>query len=71
MEQLVRQITERTGISEQQAQQAVETVLTFLKGRLPAPLAGQLDNALAGDSSSLGSMGDQAQDALGGLFGRK
>lgn len=68
MEQLIKQITERTGISEQQAQQAVETVLTFLKGRLPAPLASQLDNALAGDLSSLG---DQAQDALGGLFGKK
>jgi uncharacterized protein (DUF2267 family) len=68
MEQLVKQITERTGISEQQAQQAVETVLTFLKGRLPTPLAAQLDNALAGDLSSLGT---QAQDALGGLFGKK
>lgn len=42
MDELVKQITARTGSSEAQAQTAVDTVLGFLKTRLPAPLAGQL-----------------------------
>jgi hypothetical protein len=68
MEQLIKEITERTGISQEQAKQAVETVLTFLKGKLPAALGSQLDTVLSGDLSSIAS---QAQDALGGLFGKK
>jgi uncharacterized protein (DUF2267 family) len=71
MEQLIKQITERTGISEEQAKQAVETVLDFLKGQLPAGLGSQLDNVISGDLSSLGSIANQAQGALGGLFGKK
>lgn len=71
MDQLIRQITERTGISEVQAKQAVETVLSFLKEKLPAPLASQLDAVLSGDLNSLGSIASQAQGALGGLFGKK
>ncbi len=71
MDQLIKQVTERTGISEQQAHQAVDTVLGFLKDKLPAPLATQLDAALGGDLGSLGSIASQAQGALGGLFGKE
>ena len=35
MDQLIKQITERTGTTENQAKQAVETVLAFLKGAPP------------------------------------
>ena len=71
MEQLIGQITQRTGISEEQARQAVETVMGYLKGHLPPALAAQLDGALSGDMSAQGSLGEQAQAALGGLFGKK
>lgn len=37
MDELVRQVTQRTGISEEQARTAVETVVGFLKERLPLP----------------------------------
>ena len=43
MDELIKQVVERTGISEQQARGAVDTVLGFLKTRLPEPIAGQLD----------------------------
>jgi uncharacterized protein (DUF2267 family) len=39
MEELVRKVAERTGLSEDQAHGAVEAVLGFLKERLPAPCA--------------------------------
>jgi hypothetical protein len=70
MEELIRQVAERTGISEAQAQTAVITVLGFIKGRLPEPLAGQLDGFLGGGvSGAEGGLGGAAGDVLGGLGG--
>ena len=70
MEELVRQVAERTGISEAQAQTAVITVVGFLKGRLPEPLAGQLDGFLGGGvSGTEGGLGGAAGGVLGGLGG--
>ena len=47
---------------------AVETVVAFLKTKLPAPLASQLDGVIAG-----GGMPDLGTLAggLGGLLGKK
>ncbi len=67
MDELVKQVAKKVGISEAQARQAVEMVLSFLKDRLPEPLAGQIDSALKGDLSGLGDLGA----GLGGLFGKK
>jgi hypothetical protein len=73
MDELIKQVVERTGISEQQARGAVETVLGFLKNRLPAPLAGQLDGVLGGAAGAAGGLAGglagQAGDVLGGLGG--
>lgn len=69
MEQtLVKLIQEKTGISEQQAATALDTVVGFLKERLPEPLAGQVNAVLGGGGSTeqpnvLGS--------LGGLLGKQ
>jgi uncharacterized protein (DUF2267 family) len=71
MEELVRQVVERTGISEAQARTAVETVVGFLKERLPAPIAGQVDGALGAAGGAVGTIADRAGDMLGGLFGKK
>lgn len=67
MEELVKQVSERTGLGEDKARQAVETVVNFLKARLPGPLAGQVDSVLANPQASdaIGSVADK----LGGLFG--
>jgi hypothetical protein len=69
MDELIRQVVERTGISEQQARGAVDTVLGFIKGRLPEPLAGQLDGLVGGASGAAGGLADTAGDVLGGLGG--
>lgn len=69
MDELVKQVVEKTGISESQARSAVETVVGFLKKRLPAPLAGQIDNALGAAGGSIGGIADKAGDVLGGLGG--
>ena len=62
MNELIKNIAGKTGISDDQAQQAVNAVLAFLKDKLPAPVSAQLDSLLdqGGDSvadiaKSLGS----------------
>jgi uncharacterized protein (DUF2267 family) len=51
MNELVKLVAQKTGIAEDQARTAVMTVLGFLKDRLPAPIAGQLDGILGGAST--------------------
>ena len=68
MEELIKRITEKTGISEDQARTAVTTVSSFLKEKLPAPLAGQVDNVLSGAGGMSDKLGDLASKA-GGIFG--
>jgi len=65
MDELVKMVADKVGIGEAQAKQAVEMTLSFLKDKLPEPLAGQLDAALEGDVSGLGDLAG----GLGKLFG--
>ncbi len=68
MDELIKQVMQKAGISEKQAQQAVETTLGFLKDKLPAPIAGQIEGVLGGDKApDLGDVGKK----LGGLLGKK
>ncbi|MBA3241233.1 MAG: DUF2267 domain-containing protein [Acidobacteria bacterium] len=69
MDELIKQVTERAGISEAQARSAVETVMGFLKDRLPAPIAGQVDGLIGGASGAIGGIANTAGDVLGGLGG--
>ena len=78
MDELIKQVTERSGISESQARTAVETVVGFLKERLPAPVAGHVDSAINSQAGNIGSgidsITDKAGDimgGLGGMFGKK
>lgn len=75
MDDLIKQVSNRTGLSEDKAKTAVETVINFLKDKLPAPIAGQIDGALSGAGGTMASGGgavmDKAGDLLGGLFGKK
>jgi len=65
MDELVKRVSAKTGISEDMARTAVTTVLGFLKEKLPAPVASQIESALSGGGS--GMMGDIA-GKLGGLM---
>jgi hypothetical protein len=69
MEELIKQVTERTGISHEQAQTAVETVMTHLKKSLPDSISGQLDNFIGGGSGAVGDLTSRAEGVIGGLGG--
>jgi hypothetical protein len=71
MDELVKLVTDKVGISPDQAQKAVTVVMGFLKNKLPAPLADQLDKVVAGGAGGTGGLAGAAESALGGLFDKK
>jgi uncharacterized protein (DUF2267 family) len=66
--ELVNLVSSKAGISQDQAAQAVDTVLDFIKQKLPPELASQFDALLSGQASGglRGILG-----AVQGLFGKK
>ena len=74
MEELIKQVSERSGISEAQARKAVDTVMNYMRDKLPASVSGTIDSALSGGAGVAGGVADTAQNVLGGLgdmFGKK
>ena len=69
MDELVKLVSEKTGLPEAQARQAAEVVLNFLKEKLPAPIAGQVDAVIEGGAAAQGLSG--LAGGLGGMLGRK
>jgi hypothetical protein len=67
--ELVKLVSQKTGISEEMSKMAVEVVLGYLKDKLPDPIAGQIDGVLSGAGPAAG-LGDLAK-GLGGILGQK
>jgi len=63
MDELAILISQKVGISEAQAKQAIQMVINHLKQNLPAPIASQIDGVLRG-----GALGSVAS-TLGGILG--
>lgn len=61
MDELIKMISDKLGVTPDKATMAVELVANHLKAKAPA-LSGQIDSLLAGDVSG-------AAGALGGLLG--
>jgi len=55
MDELIQKVQQRAGIDESQASAAVNTVIDFLKERLPEPIADQVESALS-DEANVASM---------------
>ena len=64
MDELVKLVSVKTGLSEEMSKVAVETVINYLKDKLPAPLATQLDAVLGDDGGAAGGIANLAK----GLF---
>jgi hypothetical protein len=60
MSELVKLVAQKTGLSEDMSRQVIEIVLGFIKQKLPAPIAGQVDAVLNNPDPTMG---------LGKLFG--
>lgn len=66
MDQIVRMIQERTGIDARQARTAADTVVDFLRDKLPAPVAGQIDSLMSGEGDNEDSAVDRAAEMFSG-----
>ena len=51
MDELIELLKSRIGLDDDEARSATEMILQFLKQRLPAPMANQLESALSGPAS--------------------
>jgi len=66
MQELIKLVSQKTGLNEEMSKVAVDVVLDFLKKKLPAPVAAQVDAVLGGE----GNLG-AAANVIGGLLGGK
>ena len=64
--ELVKLVSSKTGLNEEMATLAVDTVVGYVKQKLPPELSGQLESLLSGQESSTGILG-----AVKGFFGKK
>ena len=72
MDELINLVSQRTGIPADKAQMAVQTIVGFLKERLPAPVAAELDCLISGGGAdgAMGELGSLAK-GLSGMFGKQ
>ena len=76
MQELIQKLTEKAGISPEQAAKVLDTVKDFVKEKFPM-MAGAVDNLLGTDgATSTGAATetgtdflDSAKDKLSGMFG--
>ena len=65
MQELIKLVSQKTGLPEDKAKIAVDTVINFLKQKLPAPIASQIDAVLTEGGP------DDLVKGLGSLLGGK
>jgi hypothetical protein len=69
MDELVNQVSAKTGVSADTVRKVLTSAAEFVKGKLPPQYAGMVDNLVSGQGGGgdnpLGGIGDK----LGGLFG--
>jgi hypothetical protein len=67
--EIVQLVSSKTGLDEQTATTAVDTVLNWVKQKLPPQFAGELDVLLSGGQTT--GTGGGILGAVQGLFGKK
>ena len=66
IDELINEVSAKTGISQDQARIAVEAVLGVLKNRLPPPLASGLESVVGGTASAHAESGSGETSGEGG-----
>lgn len=68
MEELIKLVTSKVGISEVQAKSAVETIVSFLKDKMPAGLGGQVESFIKSSGNKDGGEGGGLIEQIGGFL---
>jgi hypothetical protein len=69
MDELIAAIAEKTGLPADKAAGAATAALEFIKDKLPAPIASQVDGFLSGNADGIGDAVGGVTDKLKGMFG--
>lgn len=69
MDQLIKQVAEKTGLDEAKAKEAIDVVMAYLKDHLTADTLARVTSVVG--ESSIGSALGSLAERVGGLFGRK
>ena len=67
MEELLNTVAEKTGLPLDKAQGAIDAVMDFLKDKLPAPIASQVEKLVSGGGAARAGVTDKVGDVAGGL----
>jgi hypothetical protein len=70
MNEIIQRLIDKTGLPEDKAAAAVDTVVGFLKEKLPSPVASQIDNLMGGGGDGAGQSGGIGA-RIGSMFGGK
>ena len=68
MQELIQTVADKTGISPEQAQSAIEAVIDHFKDKLPLGLGDKLESFVQGGSSTSSDIFGELKDKIGGLF---
>lgn len=70
MDQLITQLTQEAGLTEDQARKSVEIVVGFVRSNLPPSVASQLDNILSRQGvQGIGGITGPVQGTVGDVLG--
>lgn len=70
MEELIAQITEKTGVTAEKAKEMVGVTAEWMKGKVPDDVAGQLSSLLSGAGDVAGSAAGVATGAATAATGK-
>jgi hypothetical protein len=73
MDQLVQELSQKTGLSQDKSQEVVNVVVNHLKAKLPEPVGNAMDSYLNTGSVDSGTLTEAAKavaSGLGGMFGK-
>ena len=65
MQDIIKLVTEKTGLSESKAQEVVQMALGFVKDKLPAGVGSQLDSFIG----SKGESNEKSDSTMGNILG--
>ena len=72
MENLINLVAQKANIPQDKANAAVQTVLSFLKEKLPPGISQHLDTFISDKNpQSFGAVGDELKDTLEGVYEKK
>lgn len=70
MENIIKTIAEKAGISEAQAKLATETLVSFLKNKMPGGMGGQVETFLKLGTGTTEGIGDKIKEKISGVMGK-